>query len=117
MIWRTLMRTWPASLAFQGRRTARLAGVIRVAGVRTLSSLAALFSVGVETSMAQPEAGGEAALKFPGLREFSFLNGRFVGYYLLLIGILLCIFSIGFCLLLYLQLQNQSPHHPTLQTS
>src|SRR6267154_165693 len=84
MIWRTFMRTWPASLAFQGRRTARLAGVIRFAGVRTLLALAALFSVGVETAMAQPEAGGEAALKLPDLRDVSFLNGRIDGHYLLL---------------------------------
>ncbi|PYX51932.1 MAG: hypothetical protein DMG76_30670, partial [Acidobacteria bacterium] len=85
------MRTWLASLAFQGRGIARFEGVIRFAGVRTLSALAALFTVGVGTAMAQPEAGGEAALKLPNLRDVNFLNGRMDGHNLLLIGILFCI--------------------------
>src|SRR5260370_29972462 len=117
MIWRTLMRTWPASLAFQGRRTARLAGVIRVAGVRTLSGLAALFSVGVETAMAQPEAGGEAASKLPDLRDVSFLNGRIDGHNLLLIGILFCIFGLRFGLAIYLRLKDLPGHRAIREIS
>jgi K(+)-stimulated pyrophosphate-energized sodium pump len=111
------MRTWPASLAFQGRRTARLAGVIRFAGVRTLSALAALFSVGVETAMAQPEAGGEAALKLPDLRDVSFLNGRIDGHNLLLIGILFCIFGLGFGLAIYMRLKNLPVHRAMREIS
>src|ERR1700730_16605923 len=69
MIWRTLMRTWLASLAFQGRGTARLAGVIRFAGVRTLSALTGLFTVGVGTAMAHPAANRNPVLHFrPRLR-------------------------------------------------
>src|SRR6267143_1931333 len=117
MIWRTLMRTWLASLAFQGRRTARLAGVIRLAGVRTLSALAALFTVGVETAMAQPEAGGEAALKLPDLRDVSFLNGRIDGHNLLLIGILFCIFGLGFGLAIYMRLKNLPVHRAMREIS
>ena len=111
------MRTWPASLAFQGRRTARLAGVIRFAGVRTLLALAALFSVGVETAMAQPEAGGEAALKLPDLRDVSFLNGRIDGHNLLLIGILFCIFGLGFGLAIYMRLKNLPVHRAMREIS
>src|SRR5882762_9306342 len=103
MIWRTLMRTWLASLAFQGRGTARLAGVIRLAGVRTLS--------------AQPEAGGEAALKLPNLRDVSFLNGRMDGHNLLLIGILFCIFGLGFGLAIYMRLKNLPVHRAMREIS
>jgi K(+)-stimulated pyrophosphate-energized sodium pump len=111
------MRTWPASLAFQGRRTARLAGVIRFAGVRTLSALAALLSVGVGRAMAQPEAGGEAALKLPDLRDVSFLNGRIDGHNLLLIGILFCIFGLGFGLAIYMRLKNLPVHRAMREIS
>ena len=104
------MRTWLASLAFQGRGNARLAGVTRFAGLRTLSALAALFTVGVGTAMAQPEAGGEAALKLPNLRDVSFLNGRMDGHNLLLIGILFCIFGLGFGLAIYMRLKNLPVH-------
>jgi len=111
------MRTWLASLAFQGRGTARLAGVIRLAGVRTLSALAALFTVGVGTAMAQPEAGGEAALKLPNLRDVSFLNGRIDGHNLLLIGILFCIFGLGFGLAIYMRLKNLPVHRAMREIS
>ncbi len=111
------MRTWLASLAFQGRGTARLAGVIRLAGVRTLSALAALFTVGVGTAMAQPEAGGEAALKLPNLRDVSFLNGRMDGHNLLLIGILFCIFGLGFGLAIYMRLKNLPVHRAMREIS
>src|SRR5216684_970223 len=117
MIWRTFMRIWPASLALQGRSTARLAGVILFAGVRTLLALAALFSVGVETAMAQPEAGGEAALKLPDLRDVSFLNGRIDGHNLLLIGILFCIFGLGFGLAIYMRLKNLPVHRAMREIS
>src|ERR1700694_2115458 len=117
MIWRTLMRTWLASLAFQGRGTARLAGVIRFAGVRILSCLAALFTVGVGTARAQPEAGGEASLKLPNLRDVSFLNGRMDGHNLLLIGILFCIFGLGFGLAIYMRLKNLPVHRAMREIS
>src|SRR6202521_858821 len=117
MIWRTLMRTWLASLAFQGRGIARFEGVIRFAGVRTLSALAALFTVGVGTAMAQPEAGGEAALKLPNLRDVNFLNGRMDGHNLLLIGILFCIFGLGFGLAIYMRLKNLPVHRAMREIS
>jgi K(+)-stimulated pyrophosphate-energized sodium pump len=111
------MRTWLASLAFQGRGIARFEGVIRFAGVRTLSALAALFTVGVGTAMAQPKAGGEAALKLPNLRDVSFLNGRMDGHNLLLIGILFCIFGLGFGLAIYMRLKNLPVHRAMREIS
>jgi K(+)-stimulated pyrophosphate-energized sodium pump len=111
------MRTWLASVAFQGRGTARSAGVIRFAGVRILSALAALFTVGVGTARAQPEAGGEAALKLPNLRDVSFLNGRMDGHNLLLIGILFCIFGLGFGLAIYMRLKNLPVHRAMREIS
>ena len=111
------MRTWLASLAFQGRGTARLAGVIRFAGVRTLSALAAFFTAGMGTAMAQPEAGGEAALKLPNLRDVSFLNGRMDGHNLLLIGILFCIFGLSFGLAIYMRLKNLPVHRAMREIS
>ena len=111
------MRTWLASLAFQGRGIARFEGVIRFAGVRTLSALAALFTVGVGTAMAQPEAGGEAALKLPNLRDVNFMNGRIDGHNLLLIGILFCIFGLGFGLAIYMRLKNLPVHRAMREIS
>ncbi len=111
------MRTWLASLAFQGRGIARFEGVIRFAGVRTLSALAALFTVGVGTAMAQPEAGGEAALKLPNLRDVNFLNGSMDGHNLLLIGILFCIFGLGFGLAIYMRLKNLPVHRAMREIS
>jgi len=111
------MRTWLASLAFQGRGIARFEGVIRFAGVRTLSALAALFTVGLGTAMAQPEAGGEAALKLPNLRDVNFLNGRMDGHNLLLIGILFCIFGLGFGLAIYMRLKNLPVHRAMREIS
>ena len=111
------MRTWLASLAFQGRGIARFEGVIRFAGVRTLSALAALFSVGVGTAMAQPEAGGEAALKLPNLRDVNFMNGRIDGHNLLLIGILFCIFGLGFGMAIYMRLKNLPVHRAMREIS
>src|SRR3979411_1924198 len=117
MIWRTLMRTWLASLAFQGRGTARLAGVIRFAGVRTLLASAALLTIGVGTAMAEPEAGGEAGLKLPDLSSVTFLNGRVDGHNLLLVGILFCIFGLGFGLAIYMRLKNLPVHRSMREIS
>src|SRR3982074_2641028 len=102
------MRTWLATAAFQGRRLAR-----------TFSAVAALLTVGAVTALAQPAeetAGGEASLKLPDLSQvsflsqFSFLNGGIYGHKLLLIGILFCIFGLGFGLWIYMRLKNLPVH-------
>src|SRR3981081_1749701 len=103
------MRTWLATAAFQGRRLAR-----------TFSAVAALLTVGAVTAMAQPAeetAGGEASLKLPDLSQVSFLNGGIDGHKLLLIGILFCIFGLGFGLWIYMRLKNLPVHRSMREIS
>jgi K(+)-stimulated pyrophosphate-energized sodium pump len=103
------MRTWLATAAFQGRRVAR-----------TFSAVTALLTVGAATALAQPaaeEAGGEASLKLPDLSQVSFLNGAIDGHKLLLIGILFCIFGLGFGLAIYMRLKNLPVHRSMREIS
>src|SRR3981081_1948870 len=103
------MRTWLATAAFQGRRLAR-----------TFSAVAALLTVGAVTAMAQPAeetAGGEASLKLPDLSQVSFLNGGIDGHKLFLIGILFCIFGLGFGLWIYMRLKNLPVHRSMREIS
>src|SRR5271169_7218904 len=81
-----IMRTWLATAAFLTRRV----------GTK-LSALAALLTIGAATALAQPASeGGEASLKLPDLSQVSFFNGGIDGHKLLLIGILFCLFGLGF---------------------
>jgi K(+)-stimulated pyrophosphate-energized sodium pump len=111
------MRTWLATAAFQGRRVARI-----------FSSVAALLTVGAATALAQPvssgeAAGGEASLKLPDLSrvsflsQVSFLNGGIDGHKLLLVGILFCIFGLGFGLAIYMRLKNLPVHRSMREIS
>ena len=79
------MRTWLATAALFSRRMAM-----------KISAVVALLTVGAATAFAQPEAGGEASLKLPDLSQVSFFNGAIDGHKLLLIGILFCLFGLGF---------------------
>src|SRR3981081_4670906 len=103
------MRTWLATAAFQGRRLAR-----------TFSAVAALLTVGAVTAMAHPAeetAGADAPLKLPDLSQVSFLNGAIDGHKLLLIGILFCIFGLGFGLAIYMRLKNLPVHRSMREIS
>jgi len=103
------MRTWLAGAAYQGRRLAGnwMAKITAVAALLTVSA----------TAWAQPEAGGEAALKLPDLSTVSFFNGAIDGHKLLLIGILFCIFGLVFGLAIYMRLKNLSVHRSMLEIS
>ena len=62
------------------------------------------------SALAQGEsAGGEANLKLPDLTSVSFLGG-IDGHKLLMIGILFCIFGLGFGLVIYSRLKNLPVH-------
>src|SRR5260221_4572712 len=100
----TRMRVWFASLAsFRSRVfTAALPLVFLP-----------LFST---AAFAQPEAGGEANLKLPDLSSVSFLNG-IDGHKLLMIGILFCIFGLGFGLVIYSRLKNLPVHRSMREIS
>jgi K(+)-stimulated pyrophosphate-energized sodium pump len=106
------MRTWLATAAFQGRRLAS-------AFIKKTLALATLLTVGAAAALAQPgnEAGGEAALKLPDLSSVRFLNGAIDGHRLLLIGILFCIFGLGFGMVIYMRLKNLPVHRSMREIS
>ena len=121
------MRTWLATAAFQGCRVASgsLIGFLKTPFLRktflkkTLA-LAALLTVGAATALAQPaaeSAGGEASLKLPDLSSVSFLNGAIDGHRLLMIGILFCIFGLGFGMVIYMRLKNLPVHRSMREIS
>src|SRR6202046_5045788 len=108
-----IMRTWLANAAFQGRRA--------VSGfLKTSLALASLLTVGTASALAQPAsepAGGEASLKLPDLSSVSFLNGAIDGHRLLLIGILFCLFGLGFGMVIFMRLKTLPVHRAMREIS
>src|SRR5438552_3441637 len=70
-------------------------------------AVAVLTSLGAASALAD-EAGGEASLKLPDLSQVSFLG--IDGHKLLLFGIVICIFGLGFGLAIYSRLKNMPVH-------
>jgi K(+)-stimulated pyrophosphate-energized sodium pump len=107
------MRTWLATAAFQGRRV--------VTGfLKTTLAIASLLTVGAASAAAQPSGespGGEASLKLPDLSSVSFLNGSIDGHRLLMIGILFCLFGLGFGMVIYMRLKNLPVHRAMREIS
>jgi K(+)-stimulated pyrophosphate-energized sodium pump len=100
------MRTWLATAASQGCRSAK-----------TLVSLLALPILGASAALAQPSEGGEASLKLPDLTSVSFLHNAIDGHKLLLIGILFCLFGLGFGMAIFMRLKNLPVHRAMLEIS
>jgi K(+)-stimulated pyrophosphate-energized sodium pump len=101
------MRTWLATAAFFTRRMAA-----------KISAVAALLTVGGATALAQPAGeGGEASLKLPDLSQVSFFHGAIDGHKLLLIGILFCLFGLGFGMAIYIRLKNLPVHRAMREIS
>src|SRR6267143_1023917 len=71
----------------------------------------ALTSLGAASALAD-EPGGEAGLKLPDLSQVTFLG--IDGHKLLLFGIVICIFGLGFGLAIYSRLKNL-PVHKTMR--
>src|SRR5438045_1396775 len=69
---------------------------------------AALLTLLGAASALADEAGGEASLKLPDLSQVSFLG--IDGHKLLLFGIVICIFGLGFGLAIYSRLKNLPVH-------
>src|SRR5258705_151635 len=67
----------------------------------------ALTSLGAASALAD-EPGGEAGLKLPDLSQVTFLG--IDGHKLLLFGIVICIFGLGFGLAIYTRLKNLPVH-------
>src|SRR2546430_3027049 len=70
-------------------------------------AVAVLTLLGAGSALAD-EAGGEASLKLPDLSQVSFLG--IDGHKLLLFGIVICIFGLGFGLAIYSRLKNLPVH-------
>jgi K(+)-stimulated pyrophosphate-energized sodium pump len=102
------MRTWLATAAFTLRRMAM-----------KLPAVVALLTLSAAAAFAQPagEAGGEAALKLPKLDVVSFFNGAIDGHKLLLIGILFCLFGLGFGMAIFMRLKNLPVHRAMREIS
>src|SRR3989442_4965842 len=73
-----------------------------------------LTLLGAASALAD-EAGGEANLKLPDLSQVSFLGIN--GHKLLLFGIVICIFGLGFGLAIYSHLKNLPVHKSMLDIS
>jgi K(+)-stimulated pyrophosphate-energized sodium pump len=106
-----LMRTWLATLVSEGCRYR--------SAVRTISAVAVLALLSATSAFAQPaeSAGGEASLKLPDLSQVNFLNGSIDGHKLLLIGILFCLFGLGFGMAIFVRLKNMPVHRSMLEIS
>src|SRR5881398_2492727 len=72
-------------------------------------AVAVLTLLGAGSALAD-EAGGEADLKLPDLSSVSFLKDSIDGHKLLLFGIVICIFGLGFGLAIYSRLKNLPVH-------
>src|ERR1700720_448979 len=90
------MLTWLASAWFRSCRFTKF-------GAAAL----ALTLLGAASALAD-EAGGEAGLKLPDLSQVTFLG--IDGHKLLLFGIVICIFGLGFGLAIYSRLKNLPVH-------
>src|SRR5579859_8170844 len=99
------MRTWNAKFASGGRYLAK-----------TAATLATLLLLTAGHALAQPaEEGGEAALKLPDLSTVSFLG---VGRLLLqIIGLLFCVFGLGFGMVIFMRLKNLPVHRSMREIS
>ena len=96
------MRTWLASVASHACR------LIKILPMLAFLTTAALAQGG-------EEAGGEANLRLPDLSSVNFLGMD--GHKLLLIGILFCVFGLGFGLVIYTRLKNLPVHRSMREIS
>src|ERR1700720_949640 len=108
------MRTWNANLASVGRC------FVKRRFAKTSVALATLLLLTAGCALAQPaeqttEAGGEAALKLPDLSSVSFLGMD--GHRLLMIGLLFCVFGLGFGMVIYMRLKNLPVHRSMREIS
>src|SRR5208283_5552435 len=111
------MRTWLAPV-FHGCRA--VTTVLKKTIIKRTAAVTALLTLSVSAALAQPassEAGGEASLKLPDLSSVSFLNGAIDGHRLLMIGILFCIFGLGFGMVIYMRLKNLPVHRSMREIS
>ena len=88
--------------------------------VKLSATLATLLLLTAGYALAQPaapatEEGGEAALKLPDLSSVSFLGVN--GHSLLMIGLLFCVFGLGFGMVIFMRLKNLPVHRSMREIS
>src|SRR6202790_5301023 len=114
------MRTWNASLVSVGCWFAKnLFAKRRFA--KASATLATLLLLTAGCALAEPaeqtaEAGGEAALKLPDLSSVSFILGL-DGHRLLMIGLVFCVFGLGFGMVIFMRLKNLPVHRSMREIS
>src|SRR5271157_5104436 len=107
------MRTWNANPASVGRWLANKCHAKKrfaktSATLVTLLVLTAGYALALSPAAQTEEAGGEAALKLPDLSSVSFLGVN--GHRLLMIGLLFCVFGLGFGMTIFMRLKNLPVH-------
>src|SRR5579863_270473 len=80
-----------------------------------LTGVIAILTLSVSALAEPAEVGGEASLKLPDLSTVNFLG--IDGHKLLLIGILFCIFGLGFGMAIYMRLKNLPVHRSMREIS
>jgi K(+)-stimulated pyrophosphate-energized sodium pump len=104
------MRTWKAHFASVGHWFAEKPFT------KTVATLTTLLLLTAGSALAQPaEEGGEAALKLPDLSTVSFLGVN--GHSLLMIGLLFCVFGLGFGMVIFMRLKNLPVHRSMREIS
>ena len=101
------MRTYTTNLVSAGRWIAKKCLARTSAVVATLLLLTAGYAL-AQTAAPTTEEGGEAALNLPNLHSVSFLGMN--GHSLLMIGLLFCVFGLGFGMFIFLHLKNLPVH-------
>src|SRR5271169_4701558 len=98
---------WFAKKRFAKKRFAKISATL----VFLLTSGFALAQPAAQSE----EAGGEAALKLPDLSSVSFLGMD--GHRLLMIGLLFCVFGLGFGMVIFMRLKNLPVHRSMREIS
>jgi K(+)-stimulated pyrophosphate-energized sodium pump len=107
------MRTTNANFASIARLFMKTSPTDLATRLAKISAVFATLMLLPSTALAQPEeAGGEAALKLPDLSSVSFLGMD--GHRLLMIGLLFCVFGLGFGMVIFMRLKNL-PVHRTMR--
>jgi len=99
------MRNWLAQLVSQPCRLIKTVAIAMALPVLAAAAFA----------QPAPEGGGEASLKLPDLSSVSFLGMD--GHRLLTLGILFCVFGLGFGLAIYTRLKNLPVHRAMREIS
>ena len=76
-----------------------------------------MFSMAAFAQPTEKSAGGEASLKLPDLSKVNFFSFGIDGHKLLLIGLFLSVFGLGFGMYIYMQLKNLPVHRAMKEIS